>query len=1248
MSDHSSRPAGPIGFLVVAAAVLSCAAQLFAADWPTWRYDANRSAASPQELPARLHLQWTRSYTPQKQAWPDQPLMTFDAGFEPIVLGTTMYLGSSRTDSLTAIDTRTGTEKWRFHAEGPIRFAPLGWEQKIYFVSDDGYLYCLDAQKGALLWRFRGGPSDRKILGNERLISTWPARGAPVIAPDGTIYFAASIWPFMGVFIHALDARTGKVIWTNDGDGSIYMKQPHSADSFAGVAPQGPMALIGDKLLVTGGRSVPACYDRKTGKLIHYLLNENNKKGGGSMVAAIGPVFFNGGFVFELKTGKSLASFATHPVLTADTVYGFMNNACRSFDLKNAEITPPKWKIEDTGSFDFKNGTALIKAGGKLFVGARNKLIAVSLPLPSKTWPDTTWEYALAGTPTTIIAADDRLFVVTLEGQILCFGKEAGDPLIHPMEHLPQKNDQWTKAAIGILDTTKIRDGYCICWGVGSGRLVTALARRSKLHIIAIEPDADKVEAAREILTTAELYGDRVAIIHADPMKVELPPYLANLMVSEDLKAAGIAVDEAFTKKAFHSLRPFGGVACLPIPNDQEPTFAKAVADAKLPKAVVKASQSGLLLIREGALPGSDNWTHEHADAANTRVSTDDLVKAPLGVLWFGGPTNDSVLPRHGHGPQPQVIDGRLIIEGVDQIRAIDIYTGRLLWESKLPGVGAFYDNLAHQPGANSAGTNFISTSDSIYVAYRNGCIRLDPATGRRLGDFKLPDVGEKKATQRWGYINVVDNLLIGGADPLFDPAFDAKRTTKGTVSDTDPKPKSTLKLPTIRFGQNDNLSASRHLVVMDRFTGKVLWTTTARYAFRHNGICAGGGRLYAIDRLSGAQLARLKKNEDDPEPKVTPRILAFDLKTGAQLWQNEDDVFGTWLSYSEKFDVLVEAGRVARDTLLDEPKGMRAFRAKSGVVMWRDKTYLGPAMIHGDTILKDRSACDLMTGEPKMRPDPLTGEPAEWTWVRNYGCNTPLASQHLMTFRSGAAGYLDLCNDGGTGNFGGFRSSCTNNLIVAGGVLCAPEYTRTCTCSYQNQSSICLVNMPEAEMWTSFGKVGGKAIIRRVGVNIGAPGDRKSEDGTLWLEFPSVGGMSPPLDAHVTGKNLQYFRKHSSRVEGPMNWVTSSGISGLEAFTVTLGPGNRTARTYTVRLLFAEPEEIKPGERIFNVEMQGKSVLEGFDVAAAAGGTSRTVVKEFKGVSVAGELKLLFKPDPNAKLQRPILCGIEIMAEGW
>ncbi len=65
-------------------------------------------------------------------------------------------------------------------------------------------------------------------------------------------------------------------------------------------------------------------------------------------------------------------------------------------------------------------------------------------------------------------------------------GSEPAEPTVYPAEHLPLKNDQWTKLAQNILDKTSAKEGYCISWGVGSGRLITALARRSKLHIVAV------------------------------------------------------------------------------------------------------------------------------------------------------------------------------------------------------------------------------------------------------------------------------------------------------------------------------------------------------------------------------------------------------------------------------------------------------------------------------------------------------------------------------------------------------------------------------------------------------------------------------------------------------------------------------------------------------------------------------------------------------------------------------------------
>ena len=44
--------------------------------------------------------------------------------------------------------------------------------------------------------------------------------------------------------------------------------------------------------------------------------------------------------------------------------------------------------------------------------------------------------------------------------------------------------------------------------------------------------------------------------------------------------------------------------------------------------------------------------------------------------------------------------------------------------------------------------------------------------------------------------------------------------------------------------------------------------------------------------------------------------------------------------------------------------------------------------------------------------------------------------------------------------------------------------------------------------------------------------------------------------------------------------------------------------RRYDVRLHFAEPEPVKPGQRIFSVSLEGRTVLENLDVVRAAGGS--------------------------------------------
>ena len=631
------------------------------------------------------------------------------------------------------------------------------------------------------------------------------------------------------------------------------------------------------------------------------------------------------------------------------------------------------------------------------------------------------------------------------------------------------------------------------------------------------------------------------------------------------------------------------------------------------------------LLRRVGPLPGSANWTHQYADAANTCVSKDTRVKLPLGLLWFGGVSNAKILPRHGHGPSEQVVDGRLYIEGPDIVRALDVYTGRLLWEADLPGVGKVYDNQSHQPGASSLGSNYVSVSDGIYVTYGKECIRLDPATGKRMSTFKLPARDGASQTPAWGCISVWEDLLIAGAAPVI---FSGKK-----------KPGEAM---------NWDATSSKRLVVMDRNSGDVRWTTEATYSFRHNAICAGGGKVFCIDRYPDRVVKKMRLRGKTPSAK--PMLLAYDVRKGTEVWSTTENVFGTWLGYSEAHDFLLQAGRGSRDMLPYEPADrMIVHRGKDGSVAWNEgHGYRGPCMLHGDTIITQAGAVNLLTGKKLVRQNPLTGAEMPWRYSRNYGCGTAVASEHLVTFRSAAAGYFDLPRLGGTGNLGGFKSGCTSNLIPANGVLNAPDYTRTCTCSYQNQCSLAFVHMPEVEVWTFNPFDVGDEPIKRVGINLGAPGDRVSDDGTLWLDSPSVGGRSPKVPIVVAPETARWFRRHSSSIEKDgLKWVAASGVEGLTEITLTLAKKPAGTRLYTVCLHFCEPKDAKPGERVFDVALQGKRVVPSMDIAKQAGGPNRPVVRTFKGVKVNGELRITLTPTQSATIRSAVLCGIQAVAEG-
>jgi hypothetical protein len=89
-------------------------------------------------------------------------------------------------------------------------------------------------------------------------------------------------------------------------------------------------------------------------------------------------------------------------------------------------------------------------------------------------------------------------------------------------------------------------------------------------------------------------------------------------------------------------------------------------------------------------------------------------------------------------------------------------------------------------------------------------------------------------------------------------------------------------------------------------------------------------------------------------------------------------------------------------------------------------------------------------------------------------------------------------------------------------------------------------------------------------------------------------------------------------------------------------------AKPYTVRLHLAELEDVAPGQRVFDVKLQGRTFLEHLDVVKEAGGRFRALVKEFKGVRAENVLtvELVPRSDDLTPSTAPILSGLEVILE--
>ncbi len=116
------------------------------------------------------------------------------------------------------------------------------------------------------------------------------------------LFFGAGIWPEEGVYVSAVDAQTGKLLWRTDALSlQVGGMNDHGQVYDLGLPPQGYLAVINGKLAVPSGRSLALFLDPETGEVEPYncYYSKHNQPRGTWWLAGNNEYWIQAGCVFS-------------------------------------------------------------------------------------------------------------------------------------------------------------------------------------------------------------------------------------------------------------------------------------------------------------------------------------------------------------------------------------------------------------------------------------------------------------------------------------------------------------------------------------------------------------------------------------------------------------------------------------------------------------------------------------------------------------------------------------------------------------------------------------------------------------------------------------------------------------------------------------------------------------------------------------------------------------------------------------
>ena len=172
----------------------------------------------------------------------------------------------------------------------------------------------------------------------------------------------------------------------------------------------------------------------------------------------------------------------------------------------NAEWGVPGQDILAASPFEPNPESRLVvamRAGNRIYGYWDRILFAVDIPNNSKRGK-VSWTTTLPERPATMLAADERLFVASKSGTIYCFGGERGKVQHHRRDLVDVDASPLRIQVTKVLQKSQAIEGYCVVIGAKSPDLVNELLLQSKLRLIVLDQDEQRVSSLRRRFTDSD------------------------------------------------------------------------------------------------------------------------------------------------------------------------------------------------------------------------------------------------------------------------------------------------------------------------------------------------------------------------------------------------------------------------------------------------------------------------------------------------------------------------------------------------------------------------------------------------------------------------------------------------------------------------------------------------------------------------------------------------------------------------